>query len=55
MWKADVAKIIIALTIFAKHSIVDVGQGSEFTNQRYKYTYGSEYDRVLNIQGFWVC
>ena len=40
-WKADLAKIIIAVNYFDKRSIVDV-------------CHGFEYAIVLNIPGFWI-
>ena len=36
------------LTIFAKRSIIDVWQGSE-------YALGSEHAKILDIPGFWIC
>ena len=41
-------KIIIAVSCFSKRSTVDVLQGSE-------HTLGSEYLRVLNSAGLWIC
>ena len=48
MWKAEIAKIIIVITIFAKPSIMNVWQGSEHVS-------GSENAKILDIPEFWIC
>ena len=59
-WKTDIAKIIIAVSYFSKHFIVDVWQESEYASgSEYPkgsgYASGSEYPRVLNSPIFWIC
>ena len=71
IWKADIAKIIIAVIYFSKRSIVDIWQGSEYVSgseypkvlnmplvlnvPEFWIYQGSEYASVLNMPGFWIC
>ena len=60
MWKADIAKIIIAVYYFSKmlHHGCLTGFQVRFGPWIYggsEYVSGSKYARVLNITGFWTC